>query len=134
VSDEVTLVAAVLHDTVEDTKTTFEEVEEHFGPDVAGVVREVTDDKSLPKIERKRLLQIEHALGASARAKQLKIADKISNVRDITVCPPANWTPERRGDYLDWSTAVVANCRGVNQKLDQAFDKAIIQARIVLNS
>jgi GTP diphosphokinase / guanosine-3',5'-bis(diphosphate) 3'-diphosphatase len=131
VSDEVTLLAAALHDTVEDTQTTFGELEEHFGPEVAGLVRELTDDKSRDKMERKRL-QIEHAAQSSSRAKQLKIADKICNIRDITVRPPADWAPERRSEYLRWSERVVAGCRNVNAKLDQAFDQAITQAREVL--
>jgi guanosine-3',5'-bis(diphosphate) 3'-pyrophosphohydrolase len=131
VSDEVTLLAAALHDTVEDTKTTFEELEEHFGLEVAGLVRELTDDKSLEKAERKRL-QIEHARESSARAKQLKIADKICNIRDITVSPPADWSLERRSEYLQWSEKVVAGCRHVNAKLDQAFDQAIARARELL--
>ena len=133
VSDEVTLLAAALHDTVEDTQTTFVELEEHFGPEVTGLVRELTDDKSLDKMERKRL-QIEHAAQASSRAKQLKIADKICNIRDITVSPPADWSLERRRKYLTWSEEVVAGCRHVNSKLDQAFDQAIAQAREVLTS
>ena len=131
VSDEVTLLAAALHDTVEDTQTTFEELEEHFGPEVAGLVRELTDDKSVSKKERKRL-QIEHAPQASSRAKMLKIADKICNIRDITVSPPADWSLERRSEYLTWSEQVVAGCRHANAKLDQAFDKAITQAIEVL--
>jgi len=128
VSEEATLLCAVLHDTVEDTGTTFLELEEHFGREVAELVRELTDDKSLEKAERKRL-QIEHAKGSSLRAKQVKIADKICNVRDITVCPPAHWPLQRRLDYLIWSEKVVAACRGVNPKLDRAFDQAIAQAR-----
>ncbi len=84
VSDEATLLAAVLHDTVEDTQTTFAELEEHFGPEVTSLVRELTDDKSLEKDERKRL-QVEHARDSSPRAKQVKISDKICNVRDIAV-------------------------------------------------
>jgi len=132
VFDEVTLLAAALHDTVEDTQTTFGELEEHFGPEVAGLVRELRDDKSLGKDERKRL-QIEHASQTSSRAKQLKIADKICNIRDITVSPPADWSLDRRSKYLTWSEEVVAGCRAVNAKLDQAFDKAITQAREVLN-
>jgi guanosine-3',5'-bis(diphosphate) 3'-pyrophosphohydrolase len=131
VSDEVTLLAAALHDTVEDTQTTFGELEEYFGPEVAGLVRELTDDKSLGKKDRKRL-QIERAPQSSSRAKQLKIADKICNIRDITVSPPADWSLERRNEYLAWSEEVVAGCRRVNAKLDQAFDKAIAQAREVL--
>ncbi|MBZ5641649.1 MAG: HD domain-containing protein [Acidobacteriia bacterium] len=128
VSDENTLIAAALHDTVEDTKTTFEELEEYFGPEVAGLVREVTDEKSLGKMERKRL-QVEHAPNLSIRAKQLKIADKLCNVRDVTDAPPADWPLKRRRDYLDWAMDVVAGCRGVNTKLDQAFDQAIRRAK-----
>jgi GTP diphosphokinase / guanosine-3',5'-bis(diphosphate) 3'-diphosphatase len=131
VSDEATLLAAVLHDTVEDTQTTFVELEERFGSEVAGLVRELTDDKSLEKGERKRL-QIEHARESSIRAKQVKIADKICNVRDITVSPPTDWPLQRRREYLTWSEKVVAGCRGVNPKLDQAFDQAVAQARATL--
>jgi GTP diphosphokinase / guanosine-3',5'-bis(diphosphate) 3'-diphosphatase len=133
VSDEVTLIAAALHDTVEDTQTTFGELEEHFGSVVAGLVREVTDDKSIEKMERKRL-QIEHARSSSTRAKQLKIADKICNVRDVTDAPPADWQLKRRRDYLDWAMDVVAGCRGVNARLDQAFDQAINRAKSKLGT
>jgi guanosine-3',5'-bis(diphosphate) 3'-pyrophosphohydrolase len=97
VSDEITLIPAALHDTVEDTQTTFGELEEHFGSEVADLVREVTDDKSLKNTERKRL-QIVHAPHLSIRAKQLKIADKICNVRDVTDTPPADWPLKRRRD------------------------------------
>jgi GTP diphosphokinase / guanosine-3',5'-bis(diphosphate) 3'-diphosphatase len=128
VSDEATLLAGILHDTVEDTEATFAELEEHFGLEVASLVREVTDDKSLEKDERKRL-QVEHARDSSVRAKEIKIADKISNVRDIAVSPPADWSLERRREYLTWSERVVAGCRGVNPKLDQAFDEAVGEAR-----
>lgn len=131
VSDETTLLAAVLHDTVEDTETTFAELEDHFGPEVAELVRELTDDKSLDKAERKRL-QIEHSRNSSAAAKQLKIADKICNVRDVTDNPPANWSLERRRDYLTWSENVIAGCRGVNQALERAYDDAIARARGIL--
>jgi GTP diphosphokinase / guanosine-3',5'-bis(diphosphate) 3'-diphosphatase len=131
VSDEVVLLAAALHDTVEDTRTTFAELEEHFGHEVTALVREVTDDKSLDKMERKRL-QIEHAAQSSSRAKQVKIADKICNIRDITVAPPADWSLERRSEYLAWAEKVVAGCRHVNTRLDRAFDQAITQAMEML--
>lgn len=125
--EESILLAAVLHDTVEDTSTTFEELEWLFGAEVAALVREVTDDKSLPKADRKRL-QIEHAPESSSLAKQLKIADKICNVRDVTVRPPAGWPLERRREYLRWSEQVVAGCRGVNPRLDAAFDQTLAGA------
>jgi len=132
VSDEATLLAAVLHDTVEDTQTTFVELEEHFGAEVASLVRELTDDKSLEKGERKRL-QVEHARESSIGAKQVKIADKICNVRDITVSPPADWPLHRRREYLTWSEKVVAGCRDVNPKLDEAFNQALAQGRATLD-
>jgi guanosine-3',5'-bis(diphosphate) 3'-pyrophosphohydrolase len=131
VSDEMLLVAAVLHDTVEDTETTFEELDARFGADIAGLVREVTDDKRLPKAERKRL-QIVHAAEASPAARQLKIADKICNIRDVTENPPADWPLERRRDYVVWAQDAIAGCRGVNPRLDAVFDEAVARARQAL--
>jgi guanosine-3',5'-bis(diphosphate) 3'-pyrophosphohydrolase len=127
VKDETILLAAALHDTVEDTQTTFQEIKDNFGTEVAELVREVTDNKSLDKAERKRL-QIEHAPMSSFGAKQLKVADKICNVRDVTSNPPVTWLLQRRREYLTWSERVVAGCRGANPKLDQAFDQAISRA------
>jgi len=131
VTDESLLVAALLHDTVEDTETTFEELEETFGTAVRTLVAEVTDDPSLRKRARKQL-QVEHAPGSSDAAKQLKIADKICNVRDIATKPPAGWTEERKVEYLIWTRRVVAGCRGVNPGLDAACDLALAEARRVL--
>lgn len=124
VNDETLLIAAILHDTVEDTETTFGELEEVFGIEIAGVVKEVTDDKALPKATRKEL-QIEHAPHASSRAKQLKIADKICNIRDILKSPPEDWSIDRRREYLEWTYKVVDGCRGVNLLLDKVYDDAI---------
>jgi guanosine-3',5'-bis(diphosphate) 3'-pyrophosphohydrolase len=95
---------------------------------VRRVVEEVTDDKSLPKQERKRL-QIEHAPQRSNRAKQLKLADKSSNLLDIAHRPPKNWTAERKLDYFDWAARVVEGCRGVNPALEAHFDDVIKKAR-----
>ncbi|MEO8718590.1 MAG: HD domain-containing protein [Burkholderiales bacterium] len=122
-SDPLLLVAAVLHDTIEDTETTLEELKERFGRTVAAVVMEVTDDKTLPKTERKRL-QIEHAAHISRRAKLVKLADKICNVRDVADSPPHEWPLERRREYFDWSKSVVARMRGTNRKLERLFDEA----------
>jgi guanosine-3',5'-bis(diphosphate) 3'-pyrophosphohydrolase len=121
VSDIEVLQAAILHDTIEDTDTTGDEIEVHFGPGVRGLVEEVSDDKGLSKQERKRL-QIEHAPGISSRAKLVKLADKICNVRDVSRAAPAKWSLERRSEYLAWSRAVVSGCRGVNDALEQEFD------------
>ena len=122
-SDPALLAAAVLHDTIEDTETTLEELKERFGATVAAVVMEVTDDKTLPKAERKRL-QIEHAAGISRRAKLVKLADKICNVRDVADSPPHEWPLERRREYFDWAKAVVERMRGTHRKLERLFDEA----------
>jgi (p)ppGpp synthase/HD superfamily hydrolase len=132
VTDPVILQGAILHDTIEDTKTTREELEEEFGLEVRRVVEEVTDDKQLPKVERKRL-QIEHAPHLSEDACQIKIADKISNVRAVTVAPPAEWSLERRQEYLNWTERVVAGCRGCNAALEDLYDQVLSEGRQVLS-
>lgn len=125
------LMAAILHDTVEDCGVTGEELRLLFGDTVADYVLEVTDDKSLPKAERKRL-QIEHAPHLSQGAKVIKLADKISNVNDVTNYPPSNWDLELRRAYIEWGFAVVAGLRGVNEPLENHFDSLISRARQAL--
>jgi len=120
-TDPTLLMAALLHDTVEDTATTFEDIERAFGREVADIVREVTDDKTLAKAERKRL-QVEHAAHLSRRAMLVKLADKICNLEDILVSPPADWTAERKREYFDWAKAVVDPMRGVHPALEAQFD------------
>ena len=95
INDRDTLCAALLHDTIEDTKTSAEELVEAFGGPVASLVQEVTDDKQLQKAERK-LRQIEHAAHLSPKARSVKLADKIANLRDVADSPPANWPLVRR--------------------------------------
>lgn len=133
--DPVLLAAALLHDVVEDTVETHEEKQELidlmtgiFGEEAVSVVLEVTDDKDLEKKERKRL-QVVHAPQLSVKAKKLKIADKIMNVRDITHNPPSWWTRERILDYFNWSENVVAGLRGVNSKMEEMFDEAVQNGR-----
>ncbi len=123
VLDPVTLCAALLHDTIEDTATTGDELAREFGADVRSVVDEVTDDTSLPKADRKRL-QIEHAAHISERAKLVKLADKISNVGDVAAHPPDRWDLARRQAYFDWAKAVVDELRGVHPALEATFDAA----------
>lgn len=124
--DPVVLCAALLHDTVEDTATTFEEIELAFGAAVAAVVREVSDDKALPKAERKRL-QIEHARHASPQAQLVKLADKICNLRDLLDAPPP-WPRQRKREYFEWAAQVVAGVRGAHPRLEAEFDA--VYARI----
>jgi (p)ppGpp synthase/HD superfamily hydrolase len=133
VADVDILVAALLHDTVEDTETTPAEIEEKFGSRVRRIVEEVTDDKSLPK-ERRKELQVEHAPHMSVEAKQLKIADKTSNVREIVAAPPDGWSHERRSQYLKWAEDVMAGLRGSNQALEANFDRVLTGARQQLSS
>ena len=128
VDDLTTLLAAILHDTIEDTDTTESDLEQLFGKDVAEVVSEVTDDKSLPKKERKRL-QVEHTPHLSDMAKQIKIADKTCNVRDIGSKPPTDWDETRRREYFEWAEAVVAGCRGVNKGLEEYFDLCVADSK-----
>ncbi|WP_322050009.1 HD domain-containing protein [Paraburkholderia bannensis] len=130
VNDEAVLIAALLHDTIEDTETTAAEIETQFGREVAQIVQEVTDDKRLPKAERKRL-QIEHAARISPQAKLVKLADKIANLRDIANSPPADWSLERKREYFAWSKAVVDQLRGVHPQLEAIFDQAwLAQAQL----
>jgi len=123
VEDGLVLSAAVLHDTIEDTETTYDELAEQFGFDIADVVREVTDDKSLLKSERKRR-QIEHAPHLSQAAKLVKLADKIANLRDVTNYPPSEWPLERRREYFEWAKQVVDGLRGAHARLEALFDAA----------
>ena len=123
-----TLVAGILHDTVEDTDTTPRELRSLFGEEVAAIVLEVTDDKALPKADRKRL-QVERAPRGSVPAKCIKLADKICNLRDVTHNPPPNWSLERRREYLDWAERVVAGLRGVNPPLEELFDRLLREGR-----
>lgn len=128
VEDYDVLIAAVLHDTIEDTETTAQEITELFGAAVCRMVLEVTDDKSLPKAERKQL-QIEHAPHLSVGAKYIKLADKISNIRDVLENPPDGWSKVRRGEYVGWGENVVAGLRGANGNLENCFDRLIETAR-----
>lgn len=132
VTDMTTLIGAVLHDTIEDTETTADEIEELFGVEVREVVEEVTDDKLLPRWERKRQ-QVLTAPDASRRAKLIKLADKTANVRDVAHRPPAHWTLQKRRDYLEWTAHVVAGCRGVNEALERAYDAALRDCRDLLD-
>lgn len=131
VTDTVTLMAALLHDTIEDTDTKPDELEDRFGAEVRGVVMEVTDDKTLSKEARKQW-QIDHAPFLSPRAKLVKIADKICNVIDVTHRPPAKWSLQRRREYLDWSTQVVAGCRGANGALERRFEEVVAEGWVQL--
>ncbi len=128
VDNEEVLIAAILHDTLEDTETTREELDAAFGSVVRQLVDEVSDDKCLPKAERKRL-QIDHAHALSPGAALIKLADKIANVRDLSQTPPVDWSIDRIREYLDWAEKVVGNCPDVNRALLECFTEAVREGR-----
>ena len=132
VRDPITLIAALLHDTIEDTNTSTLEIETLFGQEVLSVVLEVSDDKSLPKAERKRL-QIEHAADVSTRAKLIKLADKTCNLADLIHSPPPNWDVERQKQYVLWTEQVVARLRGTNSALEDGYDEILKFGKLTLN-
>jgi guanosine-3',5'-bis(diphosphate) 3'-pyrophosphohydrolase len=122
VRDPVVLAAALLHDTLEDTQTSYGELRGAFGAEVADVVVELTDVKFLGKDTRKKL-QVARARRASERARLVKLADKISNLRDILGKPPAGWSTARKQQYFDWAKQVVDQVRPANPKLERVFDR-----------
>jgi guanosine-3',5'-bis(diphosphate) 3'-pyrophosphohydrolase len=127
------IIAALLHDTVEDAGVMKDELVERFGGDVADLVMEVTDDKSLPKAERKRL-QIVHASQISGRAQVIKLADKISNLRGILASPPADWSGERKREYFVWAKQVVDGLSAPNQMLKAEFERLYRQSERLRSS
>jgi len=133
VTDSVTLQAAILHDTLEDTETTPEEIERNFGAEVRDVVLEVTDDHALPKRQRKQA-QVRNAASLSLRARLVRIADKISNVHDVLHAPPTNWSVDWRLGYIEWTERVMAGCRGTHAALEADYDRVLRAARDALTS
>ncbi|HQS58355.1 MAG: phosphohydrolase [Gallionellales bacterium 35-53-114] len=123
ITDEDVIAAAILHDTIEDTKTSTSEITNLFGENVLRIVMELTDDKSLPKATRKQL-QIDHASHLSREAKLVKLADKICNLRDMAYSPPFDWLLERQQEYFEWAKAVVDGLRGTHVELEALFDQA----------
>ncbi|CAL1529063.1 unnamed protein product [Lymnaea stagnalis] len=120
VSDVSVIQAALLHDTVEDTNTSFYELQAEFGEDIANLVKELTDDKSLPAEERKKL-QVIHAPKSSYRAKLVKLADKLYNLRDLRRSPPVGWSKERIQEYFQWAAQVVSGLRGTNKQMEESL-------------
>jgi (p)ppGpp synthase/HD superfamily hydrolase len=129
--DPELVVAALLHDAVEDQEVPCDLITSEFGARVAAIVTEVTDDKSLDKAERKRL-QVEHASKKSMEAKIIKLADKTSNVRAIAFAPSPDWSVKRRLEYIDWAKRVVQGLRGASPWLEEQFDCAVEDAERTL--
>ena len=127
VTDRDILIAALLHDTIEDTDATEEEISELFGPRVASIVVELTDDMTLPK-EKRKMLQQEHAPSMSPEAKQVKMCDKMSNIADLVSNPP-DWPFEQMIEYVEWGERVFEGLRGVNPSLERQFDELVERAK-----
>ncbi len=125
VDDLTVLCAAILHDTVEDTQTTKDELARLFGADVAAIVMEVTNDPALSRRAQKQA-QIDHAPRLSPGAKLVKLADKIANLTDILESPP-DWAPDRKQAYFDQAAQVVAGLRGINPALEAVFDGLLLR-------
>ncbi len=133
VRDMVIIIGGLLHDTMEDTQTTPTEIESRFGAAVLAVVQEVTDDKSLPKSQRKQL-QIQNAPHQSRGAKQIKLADKICNLDDLLHHPPHTWPKQQRWEYVVWTERVVAGLRGTNSALEAHYDTLLTSAKLKYNT
>jgi GTP diphosphokinase / guanosine-3',5'-bis(diphosphate) 3'-diphosphatase len=127
INDPTLLIAAILHDTIEDTNTTEAEIQERFGKEILSIVLEVTDDKSQNKMARKQQ-QVIHAPDLTRGAKIIKLADKLTNCLDILHTPPKDWSLNRRQEYIQWAADVVAQIRGTNPPLEAAFDEMLSQA------
>lgn len=123
-TDTDLVIAALLHDAIEDCEVPADLIAETFGDGVVSLVKEVTDDKSLPKAERKRL-QVEHSRHKSSRAKVLKLADKTSNLRAVAHSPASDWSVARRLEYIQWAQKVAEGLRGTNEWLESQFDAAV---------
>ncbi len=132
VSDEDILSAAVLHDVIEDTNCTEEEIAERFGKKVAAVVLELTDNKTLNKEERKTR-QLETAEALSHEARLIRISDKICNVYDILYAPPQDWDVDRRKKYLTWANEVVEKIKGTNKELESHFEELMAEGFRLFN-
>jgi GTP diphosphokinase / guanosine-3',5'-bis(diphosphate) 3'-diphosphatase len=130
-TDVELLSAAVLHDVLEDTSTTEQELKEKFGEKITSIVVEVTDDMTLTYDDRKRY-QVKKAPTLTKNAKKIKIADKISNIEDILTLP-LTWSDRRKRQYFEWSERVIDGCRGVNPSLDKAFDDILEKAKMAIN-
>lgn len=133
ITDIDVLISALLHDTVEDTDATETEIEDQFGKPVAAIVMEVTDDKTLPKQDRKQQ-QILRAPNSSPSAKLIKLADKLDNLTDLLSLTPIGWPPSRVAEYFDWAERVVDGLRGTNSTLESQLDAVFLSRQVALDT
>uniref|UniRef100_A0A8R1XYA5 Guanosine-3',5'-bis(diphosphate) 3'-pyrophosphohydrolase MESH1 n=1 Tax=Onchocerca volvulus TaxID=6282 RepID=A0A8R1XYA5_ONCVO len=124
ITDTATVIAAILHDTVEDTKTTDEEIRRMFGDEIADIVKECTVVKSI-KREIRMKSQLEKASKLSRKAKLVQLADKLYNIRDIERCTPCGWTKQHVAEYISFAKDLLSNIRGTHDYLETALDDII---------
>ena len=125
------LIAAILHDVIEDTRTKFSDLEEHFGTSVADIVREVSDDMTLPSFIRKRE-QTQKVSSLSYDAKCIKIADKTCNINDL-LFSRIKWSRRRKIEYIEWTNHVVSQIRDTHDGLIARYDETLQRAGQILN-
>ncbi len=131
IDDPIIIASAILHDVIEDTETTSDEIEKEFGNNIASIVEELTDNQNFEKQKRKKI-QIKNAPFLSKEATIIRIADKIENIEDITISPPIGWSYERKEEYLEWAEKVVRACKNVNSELKDYFFEKLKKAKTEL--
>lgn len=127
ITDLNILQASILHDVVEDTTATIKDIRDKFGEDVANYVYEVTDDRFLSRVERKKM-QIEHAKVISDGAKIIKCADAYHNLSDLLKSPPPSWSEDRIRGYFIWKRVVTNYLKGINTNIDKKLDDLFNEA------
>ncbi|KPM04356.1 guanosine-3',5'-bis(diphosphate) 3'-pyrophosphohydrolase MESH1-like protein [Sarcoptes scabiei] len=132
ISDPNILISALLHDTVEDTAVTFDEIEKNFGSKVRSIVEELTIDKTLPKHERKQL-EIENASKCCDEAKLIKMADKLHNLEDLLERNPIGWSEQRVQNYFEWSAKIIENLLNMNVEIENRCRMILSQRNVSLS-
>ncbi|EFO18322.1 hypothetical protein LOAG_10172 [Loa loa] len=124
ITDTTTIIAAILHDIVEHTKTTDEEIRKMFGDEIADIVKECTMVRSM-KREARMKSELEKASKLSHKAKLVQLADKLNNIRDIERGTPLGWTKQHVTEYIIFAKDLLSKIRGIHGPLESALDDII---------
>lgn len=120
VTDAVVLCAALLHDVVNNTETPPQLLMDRFGREIADVVLDISDDRSLPEVQRRRV-QVAYAPNLSGRARLVRLADMLCRLRRLAAVPRAE-----RAAEVAWVAQMVAGLGGMNTALETAADAALL--------
>ncbi|HEC60508.1 hypothetical protein LCGC14_0950780 [marine sediment metagenome] len=123
VDDTDILIAAALHDILEDTPITVTEITKRYGSNVLSYVQAVSDDKALTLIER-RAKQLKSMNESSDPIKYIKLADHCSNIASL----PPTWDKQRLKEYIGWSQSVAEKCFDVSEPLAVEYRKRYLVA------